>query len=630
MDRRLLGYYNRELQHLREVGGEFAREFPKIAGRLNLDEFTCADPYVERLLEGFAFLAARVQLKLDAEFPRFTQSLLETLFPTYLAPTPSMTIVQLQPDPNDAALAPGHVVPRGVALRSVLGKGEQTACEYRTAHDVTLLPLRVVDAKYLTRELAALEIPTSTGARAGVRIRLAAGGALTFDKINLDSLTFFLRAAPEAQMRLYEQLFAHCIGVVVQRPAKPAATQSILLASALQPVGYDDNEAMLPADARGFSGYRLLHEYFAFPQRFLFFKLAGLTAAAKRCGGGELDLVLLFDEADLRLENNVDASNFAPFCTPAINLFPKRCDRIHLSDGAAEFQIIPDRTRTRDYEVYSVTKVTGFGTRSEQQQDFEPFYAAKGSDLDGRAYYAVNRVPRMISSKEVRQGQRSKYAGSESYVSLVDSSSAPFQPDLKQLGIEALCTNRDLPLFLPVGRGTTDFSLESGAPVQSVRCVSGVPTAPRPSHAQGEFSWRLISHLSLNYLSITDNDGHAEAGGGPPRGAAALRDLLKLYGESAEAHIRKQIDGIKSVSSRALMSRVPTPGPIAFARGLEVTVTFDEAAFEGTGVFLLGSVLEQFFARYVAINSFTRTVVSTVERGQIMRWPARLGRRHVL
>jgi type VI secretion system protein ImpG len=351
--------------------------------------------------------------------------------------------------------------------------------------------------------------------------------------------------------------------------------------------------------------------------------------------------VLLFDEPDLRLENNVDESNLALFCTPAINLFPKRCDRIHVSDGAAEYQVVPDRTRLRDYEVYRITNVTGYGARADQLQEFEPFYSAKGSDSDAddsRAYYAVNRVPRMLSSKELRQGQRSKYAGSETYLSLVDARSAPFQPDLKQLGVEALCTNRDLPLFLPVGRGTTDFSIESGAPVQSVRCVSGVPTPPHPSHAHGEFSWRLISHLSLNYHSLTDDKAPGsvspQGGGGgsgtEPRGAAALRELLKLYGDVAEPHIRKQIDGVKSIASRPTISRVPAPGPIAFARGLEVTVTFDEAAFEGTGVFLLGAVLEQFFARYVAVNAFTRTIVKTMERGPIMTWPARLGRRQVL
>jgi type VI secretion system protein ImpG len=626
MDRRLIGYYNRELQHLREVGGEFAREFPKIAGRLNLDEFGCADPYVERLLEGFAFMAARVQVKLDAEFPRVTQALLETLYPTYLAPTPSMAVVQFQVDPNDASLAEGVPVPRGTALRGVLGRGEQTACEYRTAHDLRLLPLRVTDAKYVTRELTAMGVPAGTDARAGIRLRLALGGGVKFDAVKLGSLCFYLRAAPDLQMRLYEQLFAHCRGVAVQRTTRAGEAQTLLPPACLRPVGFEPGQSMLPTDPRVFTGYRLLQEYFAFPQRFLFFSLDGLDAAAKRCGGSEVDVILLLDEPDLHLENNVDASNFAPFCTPAINLFPRRCDRIHLSDKSFENQVIPDRTRPRDFEVYQVTKVTGHGVRADQQQEFAPFYSVKSGDDDGRAYYAMNRTPRMVSANEQRQGQRSKYAGSEAYLSLVDSRSAPYSSDLKQLAVEATCTNRDLPLFLPVGRGATDFTVDTGAPVQAIRCVSGVPTPPQPSHAFGEFSWRLISQLSLNYLSLTDGAGDSGTG----RGAAALRDLLRLYGESAEPHIRRQIEGVRTVSSKPTVARVPAPGPIAFARGLEVTLTLDEAAFEGTGVFLLGSVLEQFFARQVTINSFTRTVLATLERGVVMRWPARLGERRVL
>lgn len=622
MDRRLLGYYNRELQHLREVGGEFAREFPKIAGRLNLDEFACADPYVERLLEGFAFMAARVQVKLDAEFPRVTQSLLETLYPTYLAPTPSMAVVQFGVDPNDASLADGVAVPRGTPLRGVLGKGEQTACEYRTAHDVRLLPLRVAEARYYTRELNSLGV--GTDARAGVRLRLACGVGQGFDKLKLGPVCFFIRAAPDVQMRVYEQLFAHCRGVAVQRPGRPGVAQSVLPASCLRPVGFDPGQSLLPTDPRVFSGYRLLQEYFAFPQRFLFFALDGLDAAVRRAGGTEVDLTILLDEPDLRLENNLDASNFALHCTPAVNLFPRRCDRIHLSDRSFEHQVIPDRTRPRDFEVYQVTKVTGHGVKADQQQEFAPFFSIKSGEDDARAYYAVNRVPRMISETEQRQGQRSKYAGGETYVSLVDARSAPYGSDLRQLAVETTCTNRDLPLFMPVGRGTTDFTVDLAAPVQSVRCVSGVPTPPQPSHAFGEFTWRLISHLSVNYLSLADGEG------GDGRGAAGLRDLLKLYGESAEAGVRKQIEGVRSVTTRPTVARVPAPGPIAFARGLEVTLTLDEAAFEGTGVFLLGAVLEQFFARHVTINSFTRTVLNTVERGTVMRWPARLGDRRVL
>jgi len=190
MDRRFLDLYNRELAHLRVMGAEFAEQFPKIAGRLGgLDEFQgCQDPFVERLIEGFAFLAARVQLKLDAEFPRFTQSLIETIYPHYLAPTPSMCIVQFKPQFDEKGLAEGFSIPRGCSLHSMLGKSEQTRCEYRTAHQVTLWPVKLNQAGYYTRELASLEIPTVPNVKAGVRLRLQTTAGLRFNELKLDSL----------------------------------------------------------------------------------------------------------------------------------------------------------------------------------------------------------------------------------------------------------------------------------------------------------------------------------------------------------------------------------------------------------------------------------------------------------
>lgn len=631
MDSRLLGYYEQELKYLREMGGEFAKEFPKIAGRLSLDEFTCADPYVERLLEGFAFLSARTRLKLDAEFPRFTQNLLQTVYPQYLCPTPSMCIVQFQPSPGDSSLATGYPVPRDTALRSLLGRGERTTVEYRTAHDVSIYPLVVEDAKYYTRELQSLDLPASLpglprGAAAGIRMRLKCAADVPVAGVTADALPFFLRGTPEIQARLYEQIFAHAKAVVIQPVGRPIRWREVIPvtpSSGIRRVGFDDKQALLPYTHRSFHGYRLVHEYFTFPQRFLFFELTGLLGGFKRCAETAVDVVILFDQVELNLENNVDASNFAPYCTPAINLFPKRCDRIQVKDSFSEFQVIPDRTRTTDFEVYEVTKVIGYGDGEVRERPFLPFYSARDmQDGIANAYYTTTRYPRALSQKEQREGRRSKYGGSEIFLSIVDAKSAPFALDLRQLGVEALCTNRDLPMFLPIGRGDTDFVSDKGGPLQSIRCVSGIPTSPKASHAEGTIAWRLISHLSLNYLSLVDSNNG--------QGAAGLRDLLSLYGDLADAHVRKQIDGVKSVETGAVIRRMPAPGPITFARGIQQTVTFDEAAFEGIGAFVLGGVLERFFAKYVGLNSFTETVIKTQERGEIMRWPARFGQRHLL
>jgi type VI secretion system protein ImpG len=316
----------------------------------------------------------------------------------------------------------------------------------------------------------------------------------------------------------------------------------------------------------------------------------------------------------------VDAKDFSPHCTPAINLFPKRADRIHLSGTEPEYHVVVDRTRSVDFEIHTVGEVVGHGSGADAEQPFRPFYAM-GDRGGHRAYYTLRREPRTLSSRQRAYGSRSGYVGNELYVALVDADAAPYRSDLKQLAVQALCTNRDLPLHMPVGQGRTDFTLETGAPVRAIRCVAG-PTKPRPPFGEGEVAWKLVSHLSLNYLSLLDDEQTS--------GAAALHELLKLYADANEPTMIKQIEGVHSTSARPITRRIPGSGPLAFGRGLQITLTCDETAFEGTGVFLLGAVLERFFAKYVSINSFTETVVRTLDRGEIMRWPVRTGRRQML
>ncbi len=633
MDPRLLDVYDRELQHLRKTGAEFAKEFPKIASRLGMEGIEVADPYVERLLEGFAFLAARVQLKIDAQFPAFTQHLLEMVYPHYLAPTPSMAIVQLRPSPDEGALIDGVVVPRGTVLKTPHDKDQETACEYRTAHDVRLLPIEIVEAEYTgySRDwAAALERVVDRRServlrqiRAGLRLRLRTTGGLTFDKVALDAVSLQLRGVGEVPARMYEQIHGNAVGVFVRPGKAKDAWFELLPKTAIRRIGFADDEALLPYGPRSFQGYRLLHEYFAFPERFLFAEIGGLRPSASRCKESEIEVVVLFDRSEPTLENAVDPTNFGLFCTPAINLFPLRCDNIHLTRREPDYHVVPDRTRPLDFEIYDLTSVVGRGSGAESDQEFRPFYTIKEREGDEarRAYYTLRRDPRLLSQRQRRSGVRTAYAGSEVFVALVDPAEAPYRADLRELTVAALCTNRDLPLEITLGRGRTDFQLKVSAPVESVRCVAG-PTVPRPSHVRGETAWRLISHLAPNYLSLVDDDARS--------GAHALRELLSLYVPANDAPMSKQIEGLRSIAAAPIVRRMRTPGPITFGRGLEIAATFDESAFRGSGAFVLGAVLEDFFARYVSLNAFTETVIRTVERGEIMRWPARAGRSHTL
>jgi len=635
MDERLLELYNIELRHLRETAAEFARDYPKIAGRLALDRDAkeiCPDPYVERLLEGFAFLAARVHLKLDAEFPRFTQGVLETVYPDYLCPVPSMTMVRFEPEEQEGALAPGFPVKRGTLLRSQLGKGERTACTFSTAHDVRLLPLAITEARYFTRDIVELNLPPELGAKAALRIRMRKTIPNSFAEIRADPLTFHIRGADQLPAEIYEQIFAHKLRLLVQAPADRRRTVATFPADTIRRVGFSSEEALLPVAPRGFEGYRLLREYFAFPQRFLFFELADFQSALAQVPGDEIDLVLVLDEVDTRLEGRVDRTCFELFCTPAINLFEKTLDRIMVSNRVSEFHVVPDRNRPLDYEIYQIAGVTGFGETPDQERSFLPFYKARDMDLETSAFYTAQRVPRLFSDRERVTGRRSSYAGTDVFLSIVDGDMAPCHPDIRQLGIHALCTNRHLPIQMFKGGGRTDFTMDIGGPVGAIRILQS-PTVPRPSMvlagqnpdnpkvASGRFAWRLISHLSLNYLSLID---------GSESGADGLREMLKLYADPNDRQTIKQIDGLRSVRHKPVVRRVETPGPITFARGLEITLLFDEAAFEGQGVFILGAVLEQFFTRHVSLNSFTETVITTQQRKEIMRWPAQMGKRQIL
>ncbi|WP_166819895.1 type VI secretion system baseplate subunit TssF [Thalassoroseus pseudoceratinae] len=632
MNAELLGLYNQELRHLRLMGGEFARDYPKIAGRLGLDQFQCADPYVERLLEGFAFLSARVQHKINSEYPQFTQHLLDVIYPEYLAPVPSTTIVHFTPDPT-RKLAQGIPLPRGTVMRAPETQAGGTRCEFRTAHDVTLWPLEIGAAEYAPRGGFADQLPVTNGVQAVLRLQLNTIDGGSFERLNLDRLPIFLKGNSHAL--LLEQLCANAIGVVVRPvqtakpiqpiPATTANTSEVILPpSAISLPGMEDENALLPQRENAFSGFRLLREYFACPERFHFFELDGLEQAVESCAATQLEVLFLFDQFQSSLERSIRQDDFSLFCTPAINLFSKRPGRIHLNHGQTEHHLIPDRMRPLDYEVYAVQKVTGIGSREDIVQEFLPFYSADQSRLDSPqdAYFSVRR--RLRQNSHIANATRKPHRkGSEVFLSLVDANEAPYSSDIQTLSVETLCTNRHLCDELPIGTRTMELTLDQYAPILSVRCVHG-PTSAQDSLALAnpELGWRLINHLSMNHLALTSHD--------PQRNANVLRDTLALYGDVSLPAVQKQIRGITALETESVTERLPLPGPLAFGRGSRLTVTCDEESFVGASAFLLTAVLEQFFTRLSSINSFTQTVLKTHQRGEVMRWAPRIGQRPTL
>jgi type VI secretion system protein ImpG len=624
MDPRLLRYYNEELRHLREMGGEFAQQFPKIAARLGMEGLEVTDPYVERLLEGFAFLAGRIQLKIDAEFPRFTQRLLEIVYPQFLAPTPAMLIAQVQPELSDPALAEGPNLPRGSVMMSQAGKGGATACEFRTAHELRLWPLEISQVEYFTHaaDLPVAALPEWRKYRSGLRLRLNTTAGLDFSQIQLDDLRVHCAGLDEVAYRLHELVCGHALGVLVMPGKRPAAWHEALAGEIIEPAGFEEDQALLPPARHGFQGYRLLQEYFAFPQRFLFFDLRGLGETLRRRGGTELDIVILFTRADNALQQAVDASSLALHCVPAVNLLDKRCDRIHVEPGTPDLHVVPDRTRPMDYEVHSITEVLGYGTGVKNEWRFLPFYNAFHTEDRGHsAYYTVQREPRLMSQHQQREGPRTAYMGSEVYVSLVDANEAPYPTELRQLGVKALCTNRDLPLLMPLGGAKGDLTLTQTAPVRIIQVIKG-PSRPQSALREANLAWKLINQLTLNHLSLTDTDHE--------QGAAALRQLLRLYTHGGDAGAQRQVDGVRSVQLRQVVRRLPMAGPITFGRGVELRIEVDDLSFEGASAFLLGCVLERFMARHVSMNGYTQTRLHSANRGDILTGRPRCGSRPIL
>jgi type VI secretion system protein ImpG len=622
MDRSFLEYYERELKHVRELGGEFARQFPKVAGRLGLDAFGSVDPYVERLIEAFAFMTARIQHRLGAAHREFTEQMLELLYPNALAPTPSMAVMQLVPNLRQGTLTHGVRIPRGSVLRSPF-QGNQTACEYRTAQPVTLWPIEIESAAYTTRhadfvDVAKVAVPS---ARAALRLILRSQNGATFDKLALDALPIYLRGGDVAA-RLYEQLLSANVGVVVQSVERPLRFIHEHPAPSVGALGFDEDHALLPVGDRGFDGYRLLHEFFAFPERFMFAELRGLRPLLRSVDAKRVELILLFDRADPRLEGVTHAGHFALCCTPAVNLFPRTGDRVLLDERDHEYHLIPDRTRPLDFEVHSITGVRGCRSDGSVDAEFLPLYSPEW-DREGRrarARYTLRRQARALKPgrREREHDTRFPYLPSEVYLSLVDGSEGPFRPGLRQLSVNTLCTNRALPLTLALNPEALEFSEQSQGGVAKVRCVAG-PTAPRVSPMFGDAAWSFLSHLSLDYTTLTRRTDQS---------ALPLQQLLDLYGSFADRSIRAQVHAIVDVQARGITRALPrSGGPLTFGRGIELTVTCDEDALEGTGAFLLGAVLERFFAKYASINSFTETVMRTQQRGQVMRWPATPGRR---
>ncbi|QEM81518.1 type VI secretion system baseplate subunit TssF [Halomonas binhaiensis] len=602
----LLPYYEKELSHLRFLGQEFAREYPKVAARLQLEEDGCADPHTERLIEAFAFLSARVHKKLDDDLPEIVESFLDVLYPHYLRPTPSLSIAQF--DLGDrSTLDSRYRVSRHTELFSRAVGG--TACRFRTCYDVSVWPIKVEQARFNLLERSAFN-GRDRDSVARLDLDLASLAGQSVGPLGIDSLRFFLDGEGALMHPLHELLFNNLSRLSVSFHEGSQRREVNLPLDAIQAVGFGVDEGLIEYSERSFLGYRLLHEYFIFPEKFMFFDIRGLERVLARVKGSGFQLHFHFadytqSERLARLAQNLGRNHFRLGCTPVINLFQQLAEPIKLTHTQHEYPVVADVRHPYGVEILSIDSVKRVKKTAERDvvSVCHPFFEPRRRDTQrGESYWVARRVP----------SERRQDNGTELQLRLVDRELTRVDTANDVLSLKLTCSNRDLPQQLGFGQPQGDFTLPQEQVVKTIRCLRKPTTAVRPPLGKG-LIWRLISHLSLNHLSLVS------------RGREALLEILSLYNYRDTEAARRQINGIVSIDSQPAMTRIGHPRP-AFVRGLGITLELDEQQFIGSGIYLFGMVLDHFFGQYCSINSFTQLTLRSRQREKdVVTWPPRTG-----
>ncbi len=646
MNREFLEFYERELNLLYEQSRDYGTEFPGIADRLGGLNREAMDPGIVRLLEGTAFLAARVQLKLKSEFSEFTSALLEQLLPDYLAPVPSSLIIQAEPPFKDPALAAGLTYAAGSTLDAIYVEAQhRVSCRYELGSELKLWPLWLEAAEYFPgpAPLQAGGLEVLPGTAAGLQLSLlyrtgdeippkTSGGKPTDSPVSnvlIDELPVHLVGNPGDVNAVYEQIFANCLRITLKWEAASGDPQFISLTmQQLEQLGFEEDDVLGRPDERTFAGFEFLRSYFVFPQRYAGFRLKGLRNLMSRIQSNRVDIIFEFDRSVPHLAPIVDSQMFALYASPATNLFEKACARVPIDRSEYEHHVVADRSHGLDFEVHSLVDVFAHYSGRNDKVPVYPLYSlpAGGAPSRDALYYTTRKLPRRLTDRERTFGTPTSYIGTETFISLYEPGGIDDGERVKELSVRAVVSNRGLAGQLPTGRGGADFRLTVDTAIP-LRCI-GAPSQPRDSvvHMErkqrdslrpGPVMWQLINFLSLSHLGLSGRDYEDRAD--------ALRDLLAIFADLSDGFTERQVRGILSVSTRPIVRRLRQPSGFNAARGLEITVTFDEKAYEGTGVMLLGVALDRFFAEYTSINSFTETVIASTQRGIIKRWPPRSG-----
>lgn len=585
----LLRYYETELDYLRSAGAAFARKYPKIASRLELSTSQAGDPHVERLIEAFAFIAARIQLNIDAEFPEISYALLDNLYPHFLEPIPSLSIARFVLDPT-ANISTPITIPRDTLLHAELN--DRFTLTFRTAYRLILYPIEVASAEVCEPGIFPSD-PRMDGAAAVIRIRLRSYQA-PFSRFGLRCLRFYLGAIKSVCYELYELLHTQLLNVGVQNPDSSRIVW--LGPDSFQEVGFGSEESLLPTHPTSQPQYRLLQEYFALPEKFFFADITYLDRANLHTTTLDILLVLRSLPSEHRL---ITTDSFQLNCTPIVNLYPKISEPVTIDHRRVQYHLVPDARRDLFCEVHSIQSISGSMDPESNTEILRPYFSLRHGtfvEASDRVYWYARRLPTFRKDKP----------GTEVFLSFVDRE---FQPTLPPKGIvfgHVLCTNRHLAHNLPERTSLTPEI--TGLPLQRIELIHQ-PTKQLDPPLSGSIRWRVISHLSLNYLSLTN----------PSTALQALQEMLRLYNVGNVPHLDRQIEGIVAIQVEPLVLRVGDVRAFGYIRGKEILLTFNEELFAGSSALLLGRILREFFRLHEELNSFTAVAVNGVRRQQLWK-----------
>lgn len=603
----LLPYYERELGLFRQYTREFSSRYPKAAGRLLIAGETCEDPHVERLIQSVALLTARVAKRLDDAYPQFTHSLLETLYPHYLRPFPSCSIVRIAADeaPGSGQLAQLVHVARGTVLRSQPVQG--VACKFTSAYDVTLAPLAISRLHFspLIDAPPGLRLPAGASALLSIQFTSSSDN-YHLDRAGFSYLRLFADGEPSVRAALLDALFLRGAGayVALDEHSPWHAVDGMPLA----PAGYADDDALIPFSARSHPALRLLTEYFAFPEKFYFIDIDWSRLAAllpKQCRQFTLHLPLKgvgSDSHEARLLSSASRDNLLTGCTPVVNLFAKSGVPIRLTHTEPDYALVADATHAFAYDIHSIETVTLVrkDEAGERLSTFLPLYASlQGSQTEHGQYWLARRDDAVAAISP----------GHEMRLSLIDPQFSPDNAACATVSTQLLCSNRDLPTQLHYGLPCGDLLAEDvpdGIPARFLR-------KPTPSMRFLEDThWRLIAHLSLNYSSLTQ------------AGLGQFQKMLSLYDLPRSATTQRLIRGIVMLehgSTRAWMPTLPFP---TLMPGIAIRLGIDEQAFAGCSLYIFAQVLQRYFALNSQLNCFSQlTLLSQRSGEELIRCPER-------